>query len=173
MDNKTEEEGQEKRGRPESYDPAFVDQARKLCKLGATDDELADFFEVSTRTIYRWKNTHEDFCQALKIGKDLADNRVERSLYNKAVGFYFTEQQAIKVKKGQYLEEVKVVDVEKYTAPDTTAMIYWTKNRKKQEWRDRVEHTGEDGAPLNSGFNLSGLSKEDLNDLVGILAKAG
>lgn len=160
-------------GRPSSYSVEFVEQAKKLCKLGATDDEIADFFEVSVRTIHRWKNRHEDFCHALRIGKDLADNRVERSLYNKAVGYYITEQQAIKVKKEQYVEEVHIVDVEKYIQPDTTAMIYWTKNRKKEEWRDRIEHTGEDGAPINSGFNLAGLPKEDLNALVGILAKAG
>src|SRR5690606_14837843 len=66
-------------GRPPKYQATFATQAEKLCRLGATDDNLADFFEVSVRTISRWKVEHEEFCQALKAGKDEADSAVERS----------------------------------------------------------------------------------------------
>jgi hypothetical protein len=147
------------RGQPSPYDPAFADQARKLCVLGATDSDLADFFDVSERTINRWKVGHEEFCQALKAGKTECDDRVERSLYNRAVGFEWDEAQAIKVKKVTYgdngkrlLEEerVEVVMVHKATPPDTASCIFWLKNRKKDEWRDRVdaELTGKDGGPI-------------------------
>lgn len=129
-------------GRPSDYQPEFVDQAAKLCALGATDEEVGDFFGVSSRTIYRWKAAHPEFCQALKSGKEHADERVERSLYQKATGFYFVEQQAIKLKVGPHLEKVEIVEVERYAPADTTAGIFWLKNRRAEAWRDKheVEH---------------------------------
>lgn len=138
------------KGRPSAYKPEFVEQARKLCELGATDAEIANFFEVDTRTIYRWKNEHPDFCQALVIGKEICDERVVRSLYNRAVGFDYTEQEAIKTKKSQHEETVEVVDVVKHSPPDTAAARYWLNNRKRGEWADRQtnEHGGIDGAPI-------------------------
>jgi hypothetical protein len=80
------------RGRPAKFKPSYVEQARELCELGATDLELAEFFDVEVRTIYRWKNEHEDFCQAVKVGKWAADDRVERSLYQRAVGYSFESE---------------------------------------------------------------------------------
>jgi len=134
----------EKMGRPTDYSEDFARQAAKLCELGATDDELADFFGVHRSTIYRWKHEHEDFCDAIKAGKDAADERVVRSLYQKATGYNVTEQVAIKVKLEQFLEGVEVVEVEKHVPADTAAAIFWMKNRRKTDWRDKqeVEHTG-------------------------------
>lgn len=131
-------------GRPTAYDPAFAKQAAKLCDLGATDDELADFFEVHRSTIYRWKHDHPEFCDAVKTGKDVADERVERSLYQKATGYNVTEEQAVKIKVEQYREQVEVVQVDKHVPADTTAAIFWLKNRRSQDWRDKqeVEHAG-------------------------------
>ena len=57
-------------GRPTKFDPSFVQQAEKLAKLGATDREVADFFEIDEATVYRWKHSHPDFCEALKVGKE-------------------------------------------------------------------------------------------------------
>jgi transposase len=146
-----EEPSQEQgRGRPTAYDPAYAKQAAKLCELGATDDELADFFEVHRATIYRWKHEHDDFCDAVKTGKDVADERVERSLYQKATGYNVTEQQAVKIKVGQHEEQVEVVEVEKHIASDTTAAIFWLKNRRKDDWRDRKE------VDLSGNIGLSG-----------------
>lgn len=126
-------------GRPTDFKPEYVEQVAKLCELGATDEEIGSFFDVSTRTIYRWKNEHPEFCQALKVGKDAADERVERSLYQKATGYYVVEQESHKLKIDQYKEEIEVVDVEKYVQPDTTAGIFWLKNRKSGDWRDKKE----------------------------------
>ena len=126
-------------GRPTEYKDEYVLQAEKLCMLGATDEEVADFFGVSTRTIYRWKLEHDEFCQALKVGKAAADERIERSLYQKASGYFYTEEQAFKIKVEQHKEEVEVVPVEKYAPPDTTAQIFWLKNRKRDDWRDKQE----------------------------------
>lgn len=141
-------------GRPTEFKSEFVEQAEKLCALGATDEEVADFFDVSSRTIYRWKNIYPEFCQALKAGKDAADERVVRSLYQQATGYYYTEKEAIKVKDGQHVERVEVVEVEKYAPGQPTPAIFWLKNRRKDEWRDKQdhEHSGKDGSAIKMVF---------------------
>jgi len=126
-------------GRPSKFKNEYVAQAQKLCKLGATDLEIADFFEVDVRTIYRWKGEHADFCQALKSGKDEADDRVERSLFAGANGYEHDEVD-IRVVGGEIVQ----TPIRKLSPPDTTAAIFWLKNRRPAQWRDKqdVEHTG-------------------------------
>lgn len=128
------DEEPKKVGRPSSYKPEYATQAAKLCKLGATDADLADFFGVATSTIWRWSGQYAEFCNALKTAKDLADERVERSLYQKAVGY---EYDAVKI--FQYEGSPVEVPYREKVAPDTTAAIFWLKNRRKAEWRDRIE----------------------------------
>lgn len=125
--------------RPSGYRKDFAKQAEKLCRLGATDKEVADFLEVDVATVYRWKHRYPEFCDALKSGKVYADERVERSLYQKATGFEYVEQQAIKVKVSSQEEKIEVVDVIRHSPTDTTAAIFWLKNRRPAEWRDRRE----------------------------------
>lgn len=133
------------RGRPSEYNESFAEQAKKLCQLGATDKEVSDFFGVDVRTIYRWKHDYDDFCQALKMGKEIADERVARSLYQRAIGY---EQEEVKIfcDKGSTVYAPFTAKV----APDTTAAIFWLKNRRPDEWRDKTstEHTGADGKPI-------------------------
>ena len=132
-------------GRPTDYKPEYANQARKLCALGATDVELADFFCVSDRTIYRWAARHNEFCQALKVGKAIADERVERSLYHKAVGYSF-DGEKIFHHKGRIVR----AKTREHVPPSDTAAIFWLKNRRPENWRDKVahEHAGEGGGAL-------------------------
>jgi hypothetical protein len=123
-------------GRPTEYRDEYAAQAVKLCEFGATDQELADFFEVDVRTIYRWKHDHAEFCQALKAGKDVADERVERSLYQKAIGY---EQDEVKIFMPSGAEEPVYAPFRAKVAPDTTAAIFWLKNRRSAAWRDKTE----------------------------------
>jgi hypothetical protein len=127
--------------RPTEYKEAYAEGAKKLAKLGATDAEVADFYGVDVRTIYRWKNTHSEFCQALKAGKDEADNRVERALFHRAVGY---EQEAVKIFMPAGAETPVYAPYVEKIAPDTTAAIFWLKNRRPDDWRDKrdVEHSG-------------------------------
>lgn len=125
------------RGRPSKYKPEYAEQAKKLCQLGATDADLADFFKVNTSTIWRWSCQFEDFCSSLKTGKDVADGLVERSLYQRAMGYEFDT-----VKVLQYEGKPVVIPYREKVVPDTTACIFWLKNRKPEQWRDRVEHIG-------------------------------
>ena len=120
--------------RPTKFKPEFVAQAEKLCKLGATDIEIADFFEVDTRTIYRWKADNDGFCQALKSGKAESDDRVERSLFSRATGYEHDEVD-IRVVGGEIVQ----TPIRKYYPPDTTAGIFWLKNRRPNSWRDKQD----------------------------------
>lgn len=126
--------------RPSKFKPEFIKQATKLCKIGATDAEVADFFGIEVRTLYRWKNESDEFCQALKAGKMEADARVERSLFSRALGYEHPEIDIRVVDK-----EIVQTPIVKHYPPDTTAAIFWLKNRKPAEWRDKqeVEHSGE------------------------------
>jgi len=122
-------------GRPAKYKDTFAKQAEKLCALGATDEDLADFFEVSIRTIANWKTQHEEFLRALKGGKAQADDRVERSLYQRAVGYSFDSEKVFN-HKGEALR----VKTREHCPPDVTAQIFWLKNRRPEDWRDKREH---------------------------------
>lgn len=125
--------------RPTKYKPEYVNQAAKLCMLGATDIEIADFFEVNVATLYRWKNEHPEFCESLKVSKEIADDRVERSLFARANGYEHEEVDIRVIDK-----EIVKTEIRKFYPPDTTAAIFWLKNRRPALWRDKtdIEHTG-------------------------------
>lgn len=123
-------------GRPTVYKPEFCAQAEKLSLLGATDADLADFFGVTTRTIDRWKGIYPDFCLAIKDAKETANNRVERSLYQRAMGY---EYDAVKIFMPAGADEPVYAKYREKVAPDTAAAIFWLKNRRKDKWRDKTE----------------------------------
>lgn len=133
--------------RPSSYKPDFAKQAAKLAQLGATDQEMADFFEVDVRTVHRWKHDHAKFCHSLKAGKESADERVERSLYQRAVGY---EQDEVKIFMPGGATEPVYAPFRAKVAPDVTAAIFWLKNRRSQDWRDvkAQEHSGPNGGAI-------------------------
>lgn len=118
-----------------SYKPEYIEQARKLCLLGATDVEVADFFGVSPSTLYLWKNAHPEFSNALKSGKDEADERVERSLYHKAIGYSFDSEKVF-----QFQGQIVRAPFREHVPPSDTACIFWLKNRRANEWRDVHRH---------------------------------
>jgi hypothetical protein len=121
-------------GRPTKYKPEYAEQARKLCALGATNAQLADFFDVAISTVSLWMVQYKDFSDAVKVPKAEADQMVEQSLYRRAMGYEHDEVD-IRVVNG----EVVQTPVRKYYPPDSTAMIFWLKNRKPGDWRDKVE----------------------------------
>ena len=132
-----------KRGRPSKYSPELDAQAFKLGKFGVTDAQLAEFFGVSESTVGQWKLDYPTFSGALKAGKDYADGRVVQSLYRRATGY---NHPAVKIFCDAKTGEVTRADYTEHYPPDTTAGIFWLKNRKKGEWRDRheVEHDASD-----------------------------
>ena len=120
-------------GRPTLYKPEYDAQVLKLCLLGATDKDIASFFEVNVDTYYEWLKKHPSFTESVKRGKHEADANVATSLYKKAMGTTVKEID-IRVIDGKIIQTV----IEKHLPPDTGAAIFWLKNRKPEQWRDRV-----------------------------------
>ena len=131
------------RGRPTKYKEEYCEQAYKLCLLGATDAKLADFFVVNEDTINKWKIDYPQFSESLKRGKDDADAVIAQSLFHRAKGYSHPEDKIFN-DDGSAM----VVPTTKHYPPDTTACIFWLKNRQKDKWRDKTESeiTGANGA---------------------------
>lgn len=140
-------------GRPTAYVPEYAAEAKELCDQGATNPELAHHFGVATRTITDWRNAHPEFREAVGLGKDAADERVVRSLYERALGYEDDDGRRI--------------------PGDTTACIFWLKNRRK-EWRDRNQHemSGPDGGPIKIEGTMSDLEAARLIARVLLKARA-
>lgn len=122
--------------RESSYSEDMPEKAKLYAENGATDREIAELFDVSERTLHRWKHTYPELAKALQVGKDVADQRVEQSLYRRATGYSF-DACKFHVVNGAVVETPYV----EHVPPDTSAAIFWLKNR--QGWRDKqdVEHT--------------------------------
>jgi hypothetical protein len=132
-------------GRPSKYDVKFLDTAARMYASGATDVEVADELGVARATLYNWQHQHPEFLDVARMAKEAADTRVERSLYNRAVGYEFDS-----VKIFTYEGEPVVVPYREHIAPDPTAAFNWLKNRKPADWRDRREVTGAEGGPIEA-----------------------
>lgn len=117
--------------RPEKWKDEFVRIAEGAAKLGATDREVAEMLGISERTLNNWKHTRPELVEALRVGKDAADQRVESSLYHRAVGYTFDSEKVF-----QFQGQIVRTATKEHIPPDTTAAIFWLKNRKPGEWRD-------------------------------------
>ncbi|MCD6674857.1 MAG: terminase [Burkholderiaceae bacterium] len=123
--------------RPTKFKPEFVEQAKKLCALGATAHDLASFFGVAVSTVKLWQVEHKAFSDALKVGKAVADRMVEQSLFRRALGYEHDETD-IRVVGTRLVK----TPMRKHYPPDTTACIFWLKNRRPDLWRDKTELGG-------------------------------
>ncbi len=139
-----------KPGRPSRYKPELHPLlAEAWAAAGKTDDEIADILGVARSTVAKWKGEHPEFSDALKRGKANPDEQVERSLFQRAVGYSFDSEKLLTVSDGQgegsHVERHPIVE---HCPPDVTAQIFWLKNRRPDRWRDRHELTGAGGGPL-------------------------
>lgn len=121
-------------GRPSEFKTEYCDQVVKLCRLGATDQDIAEFFSVSTTTIDNWKRQHPEFLGAIRAGKIEADVQVANSLFKKATGYVVEVEKVV----GQG-DKRKVVKMNVAIEPDTQACVFWLKNRRKDQWRDKQD----------------------------------
>lgn len=146
-------------GRPSKYREEFAEQAFKLCLLGATDKDLAGFFDTTEQTINAWKKAYPEFLEALKEGKGRADAEVANRLYRRALGYSHKEDKIF-----QYEGAPVIVPTTKHYPPDTTAAIFWLKNRQPHLWRDKrdLEMAGQVDITQNP---FAGMSTEELRKL--------
>ena len=118
-------------------------------KDGLVDEQIAHNIGITTGTLYEWKNKHPEVSEALKKGKEVVDREVENALYKRALGYNYEEVKT-------YVEEVngkkkkRVEKTHKHISADVTAQIFWLKNRKPKEWRDKqdIEHSGKLGVTI-------------------------
>lgn len=121
-----------KRGRPTLKDktPKLLDRIYELARQGKTNAQIAESIGISDRTLSRWNTDDLVFASYLKENKELPDSLVEVNLFKRATGYDYTEEQS--TREG-------VVELRRHAPPDPTSMIFWLKNRKSKEWRDRQE----------------------------------
>lgn len=150
---------------PLKYNQQFHDDwAWSLAINGKTDQEIADAFHVSRQTILRWRKTYESFNEACLRGKEIADAKVKKSLYERAVGFEYTEKESVidvDPRTGEQ-KPVRVRTTTKRALPDTMAQMYWLNNRSKGEFSQQQKLTL-DGCVQTSPFD--NLTDEELRCL--------
>lgn len=122
-----------KRGRPTKFTPAILRQVRFLAKKGFTDKELSEFFGVSEKTLNTWKKAHPEFLQSLKDGKAVADDKVQNALFQRAIGYSHPDTHV-----SNHQGNITLTPIVKHLPPETTAAIFWLKNRRPAEWRDKI-----------------------------------
>lgn len=107
---------------------------------GLTDEQIAKNIGISRETLNQWKNKYSDISDALKKGKEIVDREVENALLKRALGYDYEE--VSEKYEGGVLTEKKIT--KRHVVPDTTAQIFWLKNRKPDDWRDKqnVEVSG-------------------------------
>lgn len=119
---------------PNGYTASFPEAGRKLALLGATHKEISEFFGVAESTLSLWLLEYHELSEAIKEGKAMADANVANSLYRRAMGYEHPEVDIRVIDK-----EVVMTPITKIYAPDTTACIFWLKNRQREKWRDKIE----------------------------------
>lgn len=161
-----------KTGRPTKYKKEYNEQAFKLCLLGATDKEIANFFKVNPDTIYEWKHKHATFSESLRAGKEEADMSVAVSLRDRAMGAKYKKQQAVKLRVPIYSddglsilgynEEIKIVTINGVDVPDTKALEFWLRNRHPDKWnKDKEIADKEDATEVFKKFLTGALGKDN------------
>lgn len=103
---------------------------------GLTDEQIAQNVRISRETLYAWKKKYPDISDALKRGKDVVDRQVENALLKRALGYEYEEVKK-KFECGVMTERTVT---KKEVIPDTTAQIFWLKNRKPDKWRDKPDY---------------------------------
>ncbi|PRY96699.1 hypothetical protein BY457_11483 [Marinilabilia salmonicolor] len=135
------------------YDPqTWPLLAEGYAREGLTDQQIRKRLGVSNGTFYKYVEQYPEFKEALKRGKAPVDIQVENSLLKRALGYEYTETEK-KKKNGKLVEEKETV---KQVVPDTTAQIFWLKNRKPNVWRDKQV----------LGHEFEKMPEEDLNRII-------
>ena len=106
---------------------------------GLTDEQIAGNIGINTSTLYDWKNKFPKISEALKKGKEVVDIQVENALLKRALGYDFQETRVEKSDK----DGTKIIQTLKHIPADTTAQIFWLKNRRPDKWRDKHEMPGD------------------------------
>lgn len=127
-------DGDPKKKTTTTYRPEYATAAAEMCRLGATDMEVARGLGISLSTLWHWQSSQEDFFRAFLEGKDFCDDRVQRSFYQRAVGYSYPDLHI-----SSYQGKPVVVPYLKHIPGDVGAQSRWLKSRRKDQWADKTE----------------------------------
>ena len=139
-------------GRPSKYSPEMVERYALLASRGLVDDEIALVLGVAKSTLSKWVTDYPEFSEARKKAKAIADEAVERALFERATGYEHPEDKIF-----QYEGEPVIVPTVKHYPPDPVAAIFWLKNRKPKEWRDKQEVQVDASVEIKHTFDPEGV----------------
>ena len=122
-----------------------------MARDGLTQQQIADNLGINVDTLIEYKKKYTDFSEALKKGKEVVDIEVENALLKRALGYKYDEV--------TYENGVETKRVTKEVQPDTTAQIFWLKNRKPNNWKDRVETDEDKEAVANASQVIAKIRK--------------
>ena len=120
-------------------------------RSGLTDEQIAKNMGIAPSTLYEWKKKSKEFSESLKKGKEVIDFEVENALLKRALGYEYEEE--------TYENGILTKKVKKHVAPDTTAQIFWLKNRKPNTWKDKVETDEDREAVANASQVIAKIRK--------------
>lgn len=127
---------------------------------GLTDEQIAKNIGIGYSTLQAWKSKYRDIQATLKRGKEVVDREVENALLKRALGYTYNE---VTQEANEFGELAVSKVVTKQVSPDVTAQIFWLKNRKPKEWRDRKETELSGNIGVNNPFE--GLTTEELRKI--------
>lgn len=138
------------RGRPSKYSDEKKHFACGMAAMGATDEQICEKLGICKQTLYNWYEEYPDLVDSVKKNKQEMDEKVEKSLFQLATGYEYDAEKpmAIGVEYGK--TEIQIAKYREKVPPNTTAMIFWLKNRQPAKWRDKqeLEHSGEIGVTI-------------------------
>ncbi len=139
-------------GRPTEYKDTYPDQVFRLALLGASDGEIAAFFDVTQQTYYNWLDKHPRFFESVKRGKDEADAHVAHSLYHRALGYSHPAVKIIPSRDEDGVASYIEAPYVEHYPPDTAAAKHWLQVRRRKSdgarWVERQEVSGPDGGAI-------------------------
>lgn len=159
--------------RPSKYETHVaprLEEIKDWCRNGATDEEIAKRLGINVDTLYSYKKKFSEFSESIKKSKEIFDSEVENALFERCLGGKVSLKRPFKVKRTIYSngkrvreeEEVVMADYEEYVVPDTTAQIFWLKNRRPDKWRDKpIEDTDEKDKSVSVTLTIADLSGDD------------
>ena len=123
-----------RRGRPSSIGKVNLRQLRILAGKGFTNEEIGGFFGIARSSLQKYQKQNPKLADTIKREKEVADRRVEKSLFERATGYSHKEDK-IFCNNGEIVTQETI----KHYPPDPASMIFWLKNRKPDEWKERHE----------------------------------
>lgn len=159
------DEQPKKRGRKSTFNALIRDTILRLIEEGKTEQEIADIIGISKTTLTNWKGKHPEFLYAVREARQVADGLVEAALFSRAIGYSHPEQKAF-----QYEGVILTHDMQKHYPPDTTAAMFWLRNRQPKRWKEKTEGD----VNVNNNVNTGQVTDEQLeNRLQELLQKRG